>query len=89
MSNYLKDLKDLFTKLTAVGEPVREDDMIFHALNGLPSEYSGFKSAVRLRGYPIDFNELSSILETEELNLAKDAKMHASVETTALAAQFG
>lgn len=79
MIQNLRDLKDLFEKLIAVDDRVRDEDMVFYALNGLPSEHIAFKSIVRLQGYPIDFSELASLLEIGQLNLAIDKKIHSTI----------
>lgn len=86
VSDYLKSFKDLTNKLAAVSDPLRESDMVFHTLNRLPSIYNAFKTAIHTRPYPIEFSELASLLEAEEVNIARDNKSDLVSHTTALAA---
>lgn len=38
MDKYIDDIKVCAQKLSAVGYEVDDDDMVFHAINGLPEE---------------------------------------------------
>lgn len=57
--------------MAACGSPIDEKDLIFYALNGLPSEFDPIKSAGRMRGGKLKFEELTSILESEDMIIQK------------------
>ena len=58
MELYLDSIKECAHKLAAAGSPVAEEDLVFHALNGLPNEYNSFKTATRTRAESLKFEEL-------------------------------
>lgn len=62
MEKYIDTIKDYSQKLAAAGNPLSDDDLIFHTLHGLSNtEFKGFKTAVRTRGIEtFTFDELVS-----------------------------
>lgn len=73
IDNYIKRIKDLKDCLYNVSILVDNDDLVIFTLNGLPSEYSTFKTSMRTRSLPISFEELH-VLVTEETALDKQHK---------------
>lgn len=66
MDKYIDDIKVCAQKLSAVGYEVDDDDMVFHAINGLPEEeFSSLKQTLRTHR-DLKFHELVSILKAEE-----------------------
>ena len=56
---------------------------MFHALNGLPSEFNSFNTAIRTRAEPLKLEELASFLTTEEMHISKvQSQGSMSVEST-------
>lgn len=86
MAEYLRTLKDLGDRLNAAGEQIKEEDMVFQTLHGLPMGYSSFKTAIRARGNPITYYELCTLLESEEVNMASELTRQSHTDTRALAA---
>lgn len=59
--------------MSAAGNPLSEEDLVFHTLHGLSNEdFRGFKTAVRTRGIDtFTFDELVSILNGEDIEWLK------------------
>ena len=56
--------------LASINSPVDDSDLVALALNGLGKEYKNFDTSIAVRGgNPPDFDELCSLLITEELKL--------------------
>ena len=72
MDKYVDHLKQCAYKLAAVGSPVLDEDLVFHALNGLPVEFRAFKTAIRARAGTIKFEELVTLLNAEEMHNIRD-----------------
>lgn len=74
MEVYIDTIKDCAQKLAAAGNPLRDDDLIFHTLHGLPLDFKGFKTAVRTRGVEtFTFDELVSILSGEDIEMTRES----------------
>ncbi|KAH7860203.1 hypothetical protein Vadar_010596 [Vaccinium darrowii] len=74
MQEYIDEISDCAHKLAASGSPIDDEDLIFYALNGLPSEFDPIKSAARMRAGDLKFEELTSLLEAEDMILQKAQK---------------
>ncbi|KAG5562494.1 hypothetical protein RHGRI_005275 [Rhododendron griersonianum] len=70
MDQYIDEIKICAQKLSAVGYMVDDEDMIFHTLNGLPTEFDPIKSAIGAQR-DLKFHELVSILKSEESRIHK------------------
>lgn len=85
MQEYLDEISDYAQKLAASGSPIDEEDLIFYALNGLPSEFDPIKSAARMRGGELKFEELTTILEADDMILQKaQSKSISKLDNTAV-----
>lgn len=73
VDDYLKQIKELVNKSSAAGDKIKEHDLVFYTLNGLPFEFNGFKYAILAGGYPIAFTLLCTLLEAEEINIAHES----------------
>lgn len=58
ITEYSQKIKHMSDTLAAVSSPVDNEDLIIHTKNGLPQEYSSFKTAIRMRSSPISSKEL-------------------------------
>ncbi|KAI0522929.1 hypothetical protein KFK09_005318 [Dendrobium nobile] len=67
MQQYLHQIKK--DNIAAAGSTVDTEDIILYILNGLPSTYNPFKTAIRTSLQPISFDDLYSLLCSEEINL--------------------
>lgn len=82
--DYLKKIKDLVNRLAATRDIVKDANFVFYTLNDLPREYMLVKFDVRTRGFPIEFTELSSLLEAEEVNISINNALVNQRESTVL-----
>ncbi|PKU84002.1 hypothetical protein MA16_Dca006477 [Dendrobium catenatum] len=73
MIQYLTEIKSLVDKIAGAGSVVDIEDIILYILNGLPTSYQSFKTAIRTMLTPIHLDQLYPLLLSEEVNLAKDA----------------
>ncbi|KAL5713022.1 hypothetical protein ACHQM5_015139 [Ranunculus cassubicifolius] len=69
ISQYLQNIKSITDNLSAAGSPIEDGDLVFHILNGLPSDYNAFVTSVRIREPPITADSLHSLLLSEELTI--------------------
>ena len=56
--DYLSSLSDITDSLNAIGDGVFDEDMVFFALNGLPSDYENFVMNIESMKLPITFTEV-------------------------------
>lgn len=64
---YFDTIKELSYKLAAAGAPLSNDDIIFHALHGLPSDFDTLQTALSARIGDLSFEELITIVNGEEI----------------------
>ncbi|PKU65026.1 Retrovirus-related Pol polyprotein from transposon TNT 1-94 [Dendrobium catenatum] len=94
MSQYLLDVKSKVDALAAAGSHLDAEEVIHYTLNGLPSTYQAFKTAIRTNLRPVTLDELYTLLCSEELNLAHETakelqSLQLSGHSTALTATRG
>ncbi|KAL0928117.1 hypothetical protein M5K25_002358 [Dendrobium thyrsiflorum] len=94
MTQYLLDIKAKVDSLAAAGAPMDVEDVIHYTLNGLPSTYQAFKTAIRTNLQPLSLDDLYTLLCSEELNLAHETtkelqSLQLSDNTMALTASRG
>ncbi|GAA0160870.1 hypothetical protein LIER_39122 [Lithospermum erythrorhizon] len=65
MDEYLQQLHSLCTNLKAVGEQVKENDLVAHALLGLPEPYNPFITAMNTQPVRPSFAALRPLLLSE------------------------
>lgn len=71
---YIRRIKEIKDKLADVSTVINEEDLLIYALNGLPTEFNTFRTAMRTRPQPVTFEELHVLLKSEESALAKQSK---------------
>ncbi|PKU59088.1 Retrovirus-related Pol polyprotein from transposon TNT 1-94 [Dendrobium catenatum] len=94
MSQYLLDVKSNVDALAAAGSHLDAEEVIHYTLNGLPSTYQAFKTAIRTNLRPVTLDELYTLLCSEELNLTHETakelqSLQLSGHSTALTATRG
>ena len=67
MQAYIDQIKEC-----AAGSILDDEELVFHALNGLPSAFNSFKTPLRARAEPIKFDELISLPNAEDMHVTKD-----------------
>ncbi|TYK23168.1 UBN2_3 domain-containing protein [Cucumis melo var. makuwa] len=71
---YIKKIKELKDKLANAATIVEDEDPVIYALNGLPSEYSAFRTSMQTRSQPVGFSDLHVLLKSEESAIEKQTK---------------
>ena len=79
---YFQKIKQIRDKLTIVSVVLNDEDLLHVALDGLPSEYDSFSSAIRTRSDVISIEELNILLNAEERAIRKRSGL---VDTTSMA----
>lgn len=69
MQQYLTQIKNLVDNIAAAGFKIDTEDVILYTLNGLPTIYNSFKTAIRTSLTPISLDILYSLLCSEDINL--------------------
>ncbi|KAI0509804.1 hypothetical protein KFK09_010400 [Dendrobium nobile] len=69
MGQYLDQIKTIVDNIAAAGSTVDTEDIVLYILNGLPSAYNSFKTAIRTSMQPIHLDDLYSLLSSEEIIL--------------------
>lgn len=65
-------IKSLVDNIVASGAKIDIEDIILYILNGLPSQYQSFKTAIRTKLNPIRLKDLYSLLISKEINVVAD-----------------
>ncbi|KAI0511160.1 hypothetical protein KFK09_011785 [Dendrobium nobile] len=72
MQQHLSHIKQLVDSIAASGSKVEPEDIVLYILNGLPTTYNSFKTAIRTSSLPADLDDLYSLLCIEELHINQD-----------------
>ena len=68
---YLNRAQEYADALVAIGEPVKDKDLVMLVVSGLREEYNGLKSTITARQSPTAFSELHSLLSDHDYMLGK------------------
>jgi hypothetical protein len=68
----MQKIKECKDKLEAVGVFIEDEELLHIVLDGLPTEFYPFCSAMRTRNEPISFEELHVLMLAEEKSLNKN-----------------
>ncbi|PWA90923.1 Nucleotide-binding, alpha-beta plait [Artemisia annua] len=68
---YLNRAQEYADALAAIGEPVKDKDLVMLAVSGLREEYNGLKTTITARQSPTAFSELHSLLSDHDYMLGK------------------
>nr|POF09221.1 hypothetical protein CFP56_18094 [Quercus suber] len=84
---YFQKIKQIRDRLAAVSVFLDDEELLHIALDGLPSEFDSFSSAIRTRSDVLSVEELNTLLNAEERAIKK--KTHVvDAATMAMAANF-
>ncbi|VFQ68804.1 unnamed protein product [Cuscuta campestris] len=75
MQTYLDTVLTIVSSLKLAHEEISEQDIILCVLRGLPADYASLKQNIRTNIATITFNQVSSWLLSEELNLSFEKKL--------------
>ncbi|PKU70484.1 Retrovirus-related Pol polyprotein from transposon TNT 1-94 [Dendrobium catenatum] len=73
MTQYLLEIKSKVDAIQEMGHTIDPEDVILYTLNGLPSSYQSFKTAIRTNLQPLSLDDLYSLLCSEEQLLLQEA----------------
>nr|GEY18317.1 nucleotide-binding, alpha-beta plait [Tanacetum cinerariifolium] len=73
--------------LAAIGEPVKDKDLVMLVVSGLREEYNGLKTTITARQSPIAFSELHALLSDHDYMLGKTRAPAPSI-TSSFAANY-
>lgn len=66
---------------------MEDDELVFRALHGLPKGFNGLRTAVRAvrtKGHNVSFDELVTMMKSEDAQLSKDSKSDSEVSTSSV-----
>uniref|UniRef100_A0A2N9EZF0 Retrotransposon Copia-like N-terminal domain-containing protein n=1 Tax=Fagus sylvatica TaxID=28930 RepID=A0A2N9EZF0_FAGSY len=72
VTDYLQKIKEARNKLVSVGVHIDDEEILHIVLQGLPSEFHSFTSAMLTKNEAVKFEELHTLMKTEE-DLLKNA----------------
>ena len=72
VTEYLQKIKEARDKLVSVGVNIDDEEILHLVLQGLPTDFHAFTSAMLTKNEPVRFEELHTLMKTEE-DLLKSA----------------
>ncbi|GJR44018.1 nucleotide-binding alpha-beta plait domain-containing protein [Tanacetum coccineum] len=84
---YLNRAQEYADALAAIGEPVKDKDLVMLAVSGLREEYNGLKTTITARQSPTAFSELHALLSDHDYMLGKTRAPAPSI-TSSFAANY-
>ncbi|GKE08690.1 nucleotide-binding alpha-beta plait domain-containing protein, partial [Tanacetum coccineum] len=84
---YLNRAQEYADALAAIGEPVKDKDLVMLAVLGLCEEYNDLKTTITVRQSPTAFNELHALLSDHDYMIGKTRASAPSI-TSSFAANY-
>jgi hypothetical protein len=81
ISDYSTKVKNLADALASIGAPVNDEDLVAVTLNGLGKDYSQFCTSIVVRETFPNFQDLITILISEEMRVVGTSSNGRSQET--------
>jgi hypothetical protein len=69
INDYFTKVKNLVDVLTSIGAPVDDEDLVAITLNGLGKDYSQFCTSIAVRETYPNFQDLITLLISEEMKI--------------------
>nr|GEV62103.1 integrase, catalytic core [Tanacetum cinerariifolium] len=82
---YLNRAQEYANALAAIGEPVKDKDLVMLAISGLYEEYNGFKTTITARQSPTAFSELHALLSDHDYMHRKTRALAPSITSSFVA----
>nr|GEU53479.1 nucleotide-binding, alpha-beta plait [Tanacetum cinerariifolium] len=76
---YLNRAQEYADALTAIGEPIKDKDLVMLVVSGLRKEYNGLKATITARQSPTAFSELHALLSDHDYMLGKTRALAPSI----------
>ncbi|KAL6967141.1 hypothetical protein U1Q18_032945 [Sarracenia purpurea var. burkii] len=89
-STEMNSVKECPYKLAAARAPIPDEDLVFYALNGLPTEFSSLPTAIHARVEPLKFEELVTrltLLNAKEMQVTRNLTKHPDSQSVFVASQ--
>jgi hypothetical protein len=81
ISDYSTKVKNLADALASIGAPVDDEDLVAVTLNGLRKNYSQFRTSIAVRETFPDFQDLITLLISEEMRVVGTSSNGGSQES--------
>lgn len=84
---YIDKIKELAQQLTAAGSTIEDDELVFRTLHGLPKAFNGLRTAVRAvrtKGHRVSFDELVTMLKSEDVQLIQESASASDVQNSSV-----
>jgi hypothetical protein len=81
ISDYSTKVKNLADVLASIGAPVNDEDLVAVTLNGLGKYYSHFRTSIAVRKTFLDFQDLITLLISEEMRVVGTSSNGGSQES--------
>jgi hypothetical protein len=81
ISDYSTNVKNLAYVLTFIGAPVNDENLVNVTLNGLGKNYSQFRTSIVVRKTFHDFQDLITLLISEEMRIVGTSSNGGSQES--------
>jgi hypothetical protein len=81
ISDYSTKVKNLANALACIGAPVDDEDLMAVTLNGLGKEYSQFRTSIAIRETFPNFQDLTTLLISEEMRVVDTSSNGGSQES--------
>ena len=89
VTQYLQKIKETRDKLTSVGIHIDDEEILHIVLQGLPLDFHSFTSAMLTKNEPVLFEELHTLMKTEEDLLKSSMDNTKEISLMAMAATTG
>jgi hypothetical protein len=86
VTQYLQKIKEARDKLTNVGIHIDDEEILHIVLQGLPSEFHSFTSAMLTKNEPVLFEKLHTLMKTEKDLLKSSMENTTEISLMAMAA---
>ncbi len=81
ISDYSTKVKNLADALVSIGAPVDDEDLVAVTLNGFGKDYSQFRTSIAVRETFPDFQDLITLLISEEMRVVGTSSNGGSQES--------
>jgi hypothetical protein len=81
ISDYSTKVKNLVDALASIGAPVDDEDLVPVTLNGLGKDYSQFRTLIVVQETFLDFQDLITLLISEEMRVVGTSSNGGSQES--------
>jgi hypothetical protein len=81
INDYSTKVKNLVDALASIGAPINDEDLVAMTLNGLGKDYNPFRTSIAVRKTFPDFQDLITLLISEEMRVVSTSSNGGSQES--------